>query len=195
MKLNLPGKNLHPYNSYGDRELIACLKEDDMAAFDEIYHRHADQIYRFLHRILQDQEQCNDVIQNVFAWLWEHRGSVQITSLKSYLFAAAKFNLASAIRVSKRRAEILAEGPVFQEETEGSIFELKELKSLIASFTDSLPERAKEIFELSRNHYLTNKEIAQRLGITEKTVENQMTITLRKLRAHLGRLSFWTLLW
>ncbi|MNY65695.1 RNA polymerase sigma factor [compost metagenome] len=57
-----------------------------------------------------------------------------------------------------------------------------------------LPERSRKIFEMSRNEYLSNKEIAARLNISEKTVENQMTIVLKKLRLGLGKMSFWSTL-
>jgi len=63
---------------------------------------------------------------------------------------------------------------------------------VITQFIETLPPRAREIFHLSRNEYLTNKEIAERLDISEKTVENQMTISLKKLKVTLGKMSFWS---
>jgi len=185
---------MESYIDLSDHELISLLKDGNVGAFDAIYHRHSAGMYKFAYRILKDEDECNDVLQNVFTWLWEHRHNLSFTSLQAYLYAAVKFNLAGVIRVSTRRTEILAEAPVITEGVEDSSLELKELMYLIRSFTESLPEKAREIFELSRNQYLTNKEIASRLGLSEKTVENQMTISLKKLKAHLGRLSFWSVL-
>jgi RNA polymerase sigma-70 factor (family 1) len=182
------------YGAYTDQELINLLKLADMPAFNQIYSRYSGPLYKFAHSILKNEEECDDVLQNVFTWLWEHRESIRITSLQAYLYAAVKFNLAGVIRISNRRTEILAAAPVLQEAVEDDGLELKELVALVRSFTQLLPDRAKQIFEMSRNEYLTNKEIAQRLGISEKTVENQMNISLKKLKAHLGRLSFWSLL-
>jgi len=174
-----------------DHELIELLKQDSLPAFNEIYERYSGPMYKFAYSILRDEAACDDILQNVFTWLWENRTVLSITSLKAYLFAAVKFNMAGVIRRSKRRTEILANAPAINEAEEEDILELKELKNIIKSFTESLPGRAREIFELSRRDYLTNKEIALRLGISEKTVENQMNISLKKLKVHLGRMSFW----
>lgn len=177
------------YKSYHDRELLSLLKSSDDRAFTEIYNRYAELLYRYAYNILQDEHECTDAIQEVFIWLWNSREKLQITELKYYLLAAVKHKLARAIRNSKRKAEILAAHPSIKQSFVDESLELKELKSIILHFTHSLPPRAKEIFHLSRNEYLTNREIAAKLNISEKTVENQMTITLRKLKQALG--SFW----
>lgn len=187
-------KYIANYKEITDQALIALLKQGDLTAFDEIYSRYSGPMYKFALSILRDEEECDDVLQNLFIWLWEHREDLKITSLKAYLFAAVKFNLAGVIRVSNRRMEILAGAPILQEAIDDHSLELNELVSLIKSFTESLPDRAKEIFDLSRNQYLTNKEIAKHLGISEKTVENQINISLKRLKTHLGRMYFWSFL-
>ena len=174
-----------------DYELIESLKQESLPAFNEIYSRYSGPMYKFAYSILKDEAECDDILQNVFTWLWENKEQLNITSLKAYLFAAVKFSLAGVIRLSKRRGEILANAPLLSEAVEDDGLELRELIDIIKNFTEKLPERAREIFELSRKHYLTNKEIALRLGISEKTVENQMNISLKKLKLHLGRMSFW----
>eukprot|EP01133_Synstelium_polycarpum_P009291 gene9291-10895_t len=184
------------YTELSDNELTVLLRRGERLAFNEIYNRHSEYLYRFAFNILKEEEECTDAIQDIFVWLWENREKVQATSLKSYLCAAVKYKLARVIRGSKRRAEILSAHPDVKEEacyTEDAL-EVKELKSLISQFTGALPPRAKEIFEMSRNEYLSNKEIAVRLGISEKTVENQMTIVLKKLKSNLGKMSFWSVL-
>lgn len=179
------------YNSYTDEELLTLLKGSDEGAFAEIYNRYTEILYRFAYNILQDENECTDAIQEVFIWLWNNREKLQITVLKYYLLAAVKHKLARAIRNSKRKTEILAAHPLVNQSFTDESLELKELKAIITLFTASLPPRARKIFDLSRNEYLTNKEISSQLGISEKTVENQMTITLRKLKQALG--SFWVL--
>ncbi|MET1056927.1 MAG: RNA polymerase sigma-70 factor [Pedobacter sp.] len=174
-----------------DDVLIELLREGSLAAFNEIYTRHFESLYKFAYTILKDEAACEDILQNVFTWLWENRANLKITSLKAYLFAAVKFNMSGAIRLSKRRSEILANAPMLKQSVDVDSMELKELIAIISSFTETLPERARLIFELSRKEYLTNREIALKLGISEKTVENQMNISLKKLKIHLGRMSFW----
>ena len=72
--------------------------------------------------------------------------------------------------------------------------EVKEMMQIITHFTNQLPERCREVFLLSRRENLNNKEIAERLNISVKTVENQMTIALKRLRSSLARISSFLLL-
>lgn len=183
------------YNDYTDEQLLELLKNSDENAFTTIYHRYADVLYNFAWRILQEEDECADAVQDVFIWFWENRKKLEITTLKHYLLAAVKYKLIRAIHNSKRKDEIMA---VIPPDTSHSSYveeaiELNELKTIIRQFTESLPTRAKEIFHLSRNEYLTNREIAKKMNISEKTVENQMTIVLKKLRHILGHLSLWSI--
>jgi RNA polymerase sigma-70 factor (ECF subfamily) len=180
------------YNTYTDEQLVEWLKNGDEEAFTEIYQRYAETLYHFAWNILQEEDECADAVQEVFIWFWENRQKLQVTTLKYYLLAAVKYKLIRTIQNSKRRDQILAARPqttlYYAEET----LELQELKAIIDHFTEALPPRAKEIFHLSREEYLTNREIASKLHISEKTVENQITIALKKLRHTLGNLSFWS---
>lgn len=182
-----------PYTVYTDEQLVELLKANDRESFTEIYKRYAAILYRFAWNILEEDDECRDAVQDVFVWLWENRNHLQVTVLKYYLLAAVKYKLVRAIQNSKRKDEILSAHLETADSYVEDAVEVNELKSIIRQFTESLPPRAKEIFHLSRNEYLTNREIASKLHISEKTVENQITITLRKLRHTLGHLSFWSL--
>jgi RNA polymerase sigma-70 factor (family 1) len=180
------------YNLINDKELVARLKAGSRAAFNRIYKEHSESLYRFAYNILKDEEECTDAIQEVFFWLWCNREKLEIVDLKRYLSAAVKYKLTRVITSSKRKAAILADAPLIKESFFENSLEVKELKFAISQFIETLPPRAKEIFQLSRNEYLSNKEIADRLDISEKTVENQMTISLKKLKFTLGKMSFWS---
>jgi RNA polymerase sigma-70 factor (ECF subfamily) len=182
-----------PYDTYTDEQVLELLKAGSEEAFTEIYQRYAETLYYFAWNILNEEDECRDTVQDVFVWLWENRDNLQVTVLKYYLLAAVKYKLIRVIQNSKRRSEILSAHPVIAPSYLEETLELKELKTIIHQFTEALPPRAKEIFHLSRHEYLTNREIAVRMNISEKTVENQLTITLKKLRHTLGRLSFWSL--
>lgn len=181
------------YHTYTDEQLIERLKSSDDEAFTEIYQRYAETLYRFAWNILKDEAECKDAIQEIFVWIWSNRNKLKIRVLKYYLLAAVKYRLIKAIQHSKRKDEILSTRSLPMVPSIEEAVELKELKAIILQFTQTLPPRAKEIFQLSRNEYLSNREIATRLKINEKTVENQMTITLRKLRHTLGNMSFWSI--
>jgi len=181
-------------DEFSDNELLALLNKGDRRAFDAIYNRYWADLYKSAYRLLRDQDACMEILQEIFIWLWEHRDNLIINNLKYYLLSAVKYKTANYIRKEKIRKSFFTEVENIRPEdlafTEDNV-ELKELKSIILSFTSELPERARMIFQLSRYEHLSNKEIAERLGISEKTVENQMTTNLRKLRSALGRKSAW----
>lgn len=176
------------YSELSDAELLLLVKNGEGNAFSEVYSRHFRPLYLYAYNILNNEEECCDAIQEIFVWLWENRTNLEIASLKGYLMASVKYRLARIIQTSKRRAEILASGtaPATFALIDDDI-EVKELRRVINEFTETLPERAREIFRLSRLQHFSNKEIAARMGISEKTVENQITIALKKLRSDLSR--------
>ncbi|MBC9929195.1 RNA polymerase sigma-70 factor [Chitinophaga qingshengii] len=179
---------MRDYNAFSDAALLPLLKEGKVQAFNEVYTRYFRLLYQYAWNILNNEEECSDAVQEIFVWLWENRATLEITSLKGYLMAAVKYRLARIIQTSRRRAAILAahvELPAITCIEED--FEAKELKRVINEFTETLPDRAREIFQLSRVQHLSNKEIAARMGISEKTVENQITIALKKLRSDLSK--------
>lgn len=175
-----------------DSELVALLREGSTTAYTQIYTRHWSALYRSAYNLLRDEAATLDVLQEVFAWIWLNRAQIRIDNLRAYLYAAVRFKVANALRDGKARSGFF----VALEQLEDSqltfsddALELKELRNVIAEFANSLPPKAREVFLLSRQEQLSNKEIAARMGISEKTVENQMSITLKKLRITLGRLS------
>jgi len=181
------------YANLSDLELISLLKKGDELAFTEIYKRYWEFLYQSCYSILKDGDTCDDIVQEIFVWLWANKEKHITDSFKPYLYAAAKYKIANLIRHGKVK-DAFFERSVYLNKlsSDENEMELKELKEIIAQFTSSLPDRAKMIFHLSRNELLSNKEIAEKLGISEKTVENQMNINLKKLKASLGRLSFWS---
>ena len=169
-----------------DQELLQRLALGDRTAFDTIYTRHWYALYQSAYGIFRDGQACMDIVQDVFVWLWEKRTEVQVqTSLAAYLRAAVKFKIANYIRSDKVRqvffedALRIAAHPITASAND---IEIRELKSIIRHVTDNLPDKCREIYQLSRNGHLSNQEIAERLGISVKTVEGQMTIALRRIR-------------
>ena len=184
------------YNKLTDLELIALLREGDHSAFNQIYERYWQTLYQTAYNLLKDNDGAHDVVQEIFVWLWTNRERQHTDSIQPYLRAAIKYQVAKLVRHGKVKAAFydrtVADYHVTTISDDG--YEVRELQYIIAVFTRSLPEKAREIYRLSREELLTNKEIAHRLNISEKTVENQMTINLRKLRLTLGKMSFWSVL-
>jgi len=106
---------------------------------------------------------------------------------------AIKYQVANYIRSGKVRKSFFDRMAALNlsESFDDDAMAVKELKEIISKFTRHLPDRCGEVFRLSRIEHLTNKEIAVRMGISEKTVEVQITNALKKLRTHLGNVSCW----
>jgi RNA polymerase sigma-70 factor (family 1) len=172
-----------------DQELISLLCQGNEHAFNTLYERHWAGLYKFAFFIVRDKDACKDLIQDVFVWVWEHRQGLVIESPGSYLKAAVKYKIANYIRSGNIRDSFFEEAAKFDfaVSTPGSaeFTELKELNNIIQKVVANLPFKCREIFRLSREGNLTNREIAEQLGISIKTVENQITIALHRLRAHL----------
>lgn len=176
------------YSDLNDTELLNLLKNGDYSAFNELYNRHWSALYGSAYNILRNKEACQDILQEVFVWFWEHRTTWQLTSCKGYLLTAVKFKIANYIRNNKVRSSFFEKlsniQVAFIEDHIG--LEVRQLQEFILKFTEQLPDRCREVFYLSRYENLSNKEIAAKLMISEKTVENQITTALKKLRGKLG---------
>ena len=167
--------------------LLKLIKQGDQIAFRHLFYQYADSLERFITYYIHDREKSQDLVLDIFTYIWENRQNFEINlTLKAYLFQAARNKSFTYIRDKKI--------PVYLEEMEGmeivqnydSELELQELHHLIEEAVSLLPDKCREIFRKSREENLTNKEIAGQLHISEKTVEGQITIALKKIRIHLG---------
>jgi RNA polymerase sigma-70 factor (ECF subfamily) len=133
------------------------------------------------------EEQAKDIVQDVFVKFWNDREKLNIQfSIRSYLFVSVKNKCFDILRKKNRDVkvqEITDEHDFTDESFETYI--LSELETLFNKSLNKLPERCREVFELSRFHGLKNREIAAKLNLSEKTVENQVTKALHILKEEL----------
>lgn len=172
--------------------LLKLIKQGDQIAFRHLFYQYADSLERFITYYIHDRQKSQDLVLDIFTYIWENRQNFEIKlTLKAYLFQVARNKSFTYIRDNKI--------PVYLEEMEGmeivqnydSELELQELHHLIEEAVSLLPDKCREIFRKSREENLTNKEIAGQLHISEKTVEGQITIALKKIRIHLGDSYLW----
>lgn len=179
--------------AYTDHELLKLLSDDDRDAFDKIYARHWEDMFKTAFSLLRDTDASKDVVQDIFIWLWEHRHSLAIISLKSYLKTAIKFKVANYIRSGTFRESFFKELAAIDWAGVGispdEELEIKQLTSIIQEAISTLPEKCREIFRLSRDAQLTNQQIAAKLNISVKTVESQMTIAIRRVRVGISQVT------
>lgn len=179
------------YKALSDTELLALMKADDHAAFNEIYDRYWKFLLQAVYQVSRNRADCLDICQTVFLWFWENRATIRITAtLKGYLYNAVKFKLANLIRNGKVRETLFDDlEAVDIHSYKSNELELKQLQDFIRQLIQELPVRCREVFLLSRDEQLSHKEIAERLGISEKTVEDHITRAIGRLRAPLERLA------
>jgi RNA polymerase sigma-70 factor (ECF subfamily) len=171
-----------------DIGLLGLMKQGDVAAFTELYNRHWKSLYISARNVLRVQEAAKDVVQEVFASLWQNKDHLDIKYPKAYLHQAVRFQVLKAIRSDKISADF------YHRLTEASneiIIEnhllFKELQHIVAELVQSLPEDCRQAFLLSREQNLSYNQIAEQLNISVKTVEKKMSRSLRFLRTGLGK--------
>lgn len=167
--------------------ILQRMIEGDENAFKFFFDTYYDNLCNFVNSYIRDETLAEDVVQNIFIYLWENRNSLPVNcSIKSYLYTASKNKSLNHLRNEKNKnrivGELLTQAEFNSGEKADQFLEFEELRTVISSAIDVLPANCKTIYKLSRDEGLTNKEIAERLGISVKTVENQMTIAIRKIK-------------
>lgn len=178
------------YSNYTDQELIHLLKESDEKAFTEVYNRFWRKMYAVAYSRLSNSSTCEDIIHDVFADLWTRRNELDIRNVNAYLAQAVKFSVFKSIRDSARMHDwsdqLYAEVPSGESSIDERIDSKKKLSFLYQEI-DRLPTKCKLIFKYSREEYLNNSEIAKKLGVSNRTVDNQLSNAKRRLRNALNK--------
>ena len=172
-------------------QLAMRIKLGDEQAFELLFRKYYVRLCAFANKFLNDPETAKEIVQDVFARIWEGRDEIDPDdSLKSYLFKIAQnlsINKLRRKKVESRYTEIYK--LVYIENQAISAHEsllAKELEENIAHSIGKLPAECRKVFELSRIEGLKYKEIADTLQISVKTVEAQMSKALRSLRIELS---------
>jgi len=167
-----------------EKELLLQLKAGEQTAFDELFRRYYKYLVVIAFRYVKEENQAKDMVQEVFLDVWKRRESITIQDAKAYLRRAVINGCLSTIRKNKRLS--YEEDPVARtldhQSNVDNIYAYKELEEVIEQAIESLPDRCREVFKLSRQENLSHKEIAAQLSISTKTIENQMTKALKVIR-------------
>eukprot|EP01133_Synstelium_polycarpum_P011689 gene11689-13648_t len=166
------------------------LKLGDEAAYAEIYDRYWAILYRYARKILLNEDESEDVVQDIFVMLWSKSRELDIrVSLSSFLNASIRNRILKHFQRSKVRTNYLNSLQQFMEEgkciTDHLVRE-RELAARIEAELAYLPAKMREVFELSRKAHLSYREISEKLAISELTVKKQVSNATKTLKMRLA---------
>lgn len=168
----------------------ALLAQKDESAFEQVFKTHFKRLHAYAFTILRNEAEAEEIVQQIFFRLWERNENLSITgSVSAYLYRAVHNESMNYIRHMKVRSDHkLHVAYSMKNETEQPAKKVMaaELESKIQSALNELPEQCRTIFQMSRFDELKYREIADKLDISVKTVENQMGKALRILRTKLA---------
>lgn len=168
------------------QRLINGLRKGDKKIFEEVYRLYYSPLCFYCLRYMGDMEEAKEVVQSIFLNLWIRRKEIEIsTSIKAYLYKAVQNYSLNQLQQEKIKQKYMirkAHFPLQNSENGELKMEEEELRKVIKSAILKLPEKRREIFELSRFENMKYTQIAERLTISVKTVEAQMSKSLEYLR-------------
>lgn len=164
------------------------LRKGSPAAFEAIFNRYHAKVYHFILSCLFDKSLAQDLTQSVFLSVWEHRETIDpAKNFNAYLYTIAQhfvYRHTERMWLNVRYQEHVMNQPApWSDDIEANI-DYRFLEQYISGLIDRLPAARREIFILSRKEGLSNKEIAHKLSISEKTVETQITRSIHFIKKH-----------
>lgn len=166
--------------------IILQLKQDNKYAFKQLYEQYYSRVVAFIVGMVKKEDIANDLAQDVFVSLWLGRKRLDISqNLQNYIFVASRN---AAINYLKKefahvheQIETVQEKIYVESNVEDSIF-AREINLLIEMVVSDMPKQRQLIYRMSREEGLSNNEIANKLGISKRSVENQLSIALKEIR-------------
>lgn len=167
-----------------DQELLNRIQQDDQTAFRKLFDRHYKTLLGTAINVLKEVDTGKDIVQEVFFQIWKKRSNLDVhTNLSAYLKRAVINRCLNVIKQRKPTVndDWLLESPATLASALDDLAH-QDLKAAMEKALESLPERCRIVFVMKRLEGLSQKEIAQQLNISTKTVENQITKALKVLK-------------
>lgn len=171
-----------------DECLLAQLKAGDEAAFTELFNKYRSALYLEAYYRLKDHEEAQDIVQHIFAWIWQHKATIRTDiSLKQYLFRATRNKCIDKYRKAKTVSHFNREYLYIKETgTSQATLETKELSQQLTNAINAISAPAsRRAFQLLYQEGKSHKTIAIEMGINVQTVKNQISRALKILRGKL----------
>lgn len=180
----MPANNIHI-------NLLVGLKRGDHTAFKNIFDTYVQKVFHYIYGYVKNRQIAEDCTQDVFKKLWEKREKLNESgNLEGLLFKLCYHQVIDHYRSEKRSVIKVADGNIIEcadkQNTDNKI-EADQLQALYHEAINQLPQKRKEVFLMSKEEGMSNKEIASKLSISVKTVENQMTSSLHFIKGFLRK--------
>lgn len=177
-------------NQTEETKLFEKINKGNIQAFESLFHRYYGYLCLYATKILNNPDAAEEIVQDFFVRLWEKREQLSIdTSVKNYFFRSVKnlcINHIKHNRIKAKHAEKVLTGMGANTSFEEVYVEF-DLELKIEESIQALPEKRREIFRLSREEGLKYREIAEKLNLSIKTVETQMSLAIKTLREILAK--------
>lgn len=169
--------------SITDEKLIAAIANDDYTSYNKLFVRYYSRLCCYVYRLLGEKEDAEDVVQDLFLTLWNNRSKMEIEeNVSAYLYKMAKNLALNHIRTKANYRSLLENQQDTLSYYEENQLETEEFRIILYDCIDRLPERCKEVLLLHRVKGLKQKEIADQLSISVKTIKNQIWSSLQKIK-------------
>ncbi len=167
-----------------DRFLVKQLKDGNKAAFQILFERYFSLFLTFSNNLMKDPANAEDVVQNVFIKIWVGRDKIdENKNFKNYLLVSVRNEIYQHFRsAAKNQHDNLSTDIIDNEINIETNLSARELEQRIRGLVQKMPQRRREIFNMSRTEKLSNLEIARRLGLSVRTVEKHIELALSDLR-------------
>jgi RNA polymerase sigma-70 factor (family 1) len=170
-----------------DEDLWLLIQKDDERSFSILFHRYSAVVFKNAYSYIRDEAICEQVVHDVFLSIWKNRKTLVIRSFRAYLISASRYIVYKQLKtLSKMNLayvdDLSQHQEVFVENSGYQSLASRDLEEQLNNYLNHLPARCREIFLMSRKRLLNNDEIALELGISKRSVENQLTSALKHLR-------------
>jgi RNA polymerase sigma-70 factor (family 1) len=182
--LNIPLK-------HNDFLAVENLQKGDVKAFDDLFNKYSSRLFSFSLKYLKSNEEAEEVVQEVFLYIWDKRDGLKPDqSFNAYIFTIA-YNIIKKYFLKKTRDNAFKDDLIYsllQEENKlDQIIDYKFLLEKVEKSIEALPKRRKEIFIKRKFDGLSVKQIAEELGISPNTVENQLASAQKQIQEELKK--------
>lgn len=185
-------------NRYSENDLVVRLNASDQFAFEVLFYKYKNKLKGFVTKLAPSQVDSDEVVQKVFIKVWMQREKINPRkSFSSFLYTIAKNEVIDQLRSSiSKRIYFMSNGPIADLEVsdQSENDKILELELKVTELIKSMPERRRQIFELSRYDGLSYKQIANELNISVNTVDTQIRKALNFLRLEISKIRMLLLL-